>query len=74
MNDLTPVTLNINGVHITTKKSINILGVIFDSKLNWTEQVTSFVYKSKKSLNAIRIIRKCFNTKELVQIVTSTYF
>jgi hypothetical protein len=35
-NDLTPVTLYVNGVNTTTKKSINIIGAIFDSKLNWT--------------------------------------
>ncbi len=55
--DTMPITVIVDGVHIISKKSINILGVIFDSKLNWTEQVTSVIYSANKSLNTIKIIR-----------------
>jgi hypothetical protein len=35
--DIMPITVIVDGVHI------DILGVFFDSKLNWTEQVTSVI-------------------------------
>ena len=32
--------LNINGATVHSKTSMNVLGIIFDSKLNWIDQVT----------------------------------
>ena len=59
---------------INTKKSINVLGVIFDTKLQWSEHVTKALQKANRSLNAIKMIRKFFSTKELVNLVTSNYY
>ena len=33
------VTIRVNGVLVKSKKSINVLGVEFDSKLHWNSQV-----------------------------------
>ena len=73
-NDCAQVNLKIGDCTILTKKSINVLGVIFDSKLQWSEHVAKAVQKSNRSLNALKIIRKFFNTKELIALVTSNYF
>jgi hypothetical protein len=43
-NDLTLVSINLDGMQIRSKKSINIVGVDFVSRLNWSEQVTSVIY------------------------------
>ncbi len=59
---------------IITKKSINVLCVIFDSKLMWSEHIASVIAKSKRSLNSLKIIRKCFSTDELIKSVTSNFF
>ena len=53
---------------------MNILGVQFDSKLTWTEQINKTINKYKKALHAIRIIRKYFNKQELLNLLTSNYF
>ena len=53
---------------------MNVLGVIFDSKLQWTEHVSKAVQKSSRSLNALKIIRKFFNTPELINLVTNNFF
>ena len=37
--DSGPITVNINGIEITSKKTINILGVIFDAKLQWSDHI-----------------------------------
>ena len=56
--DHPPVTLNICNVEIKTKKQMNVLGVIFDSKLQWNNQVQNSIQKSKRALGAINIIKK----------------
>ena len=53
---------------------MNVLGVLFDSKLNWQSHVEQTISKAKKSLHTIRIIKKFFNKDELLQLVTSNYF
>ena len=53
---------------------MNVLGVLFDSKLNWSDQVSSAILKANKSLNAIKLIRKFFSTPELLQLVTSNFY
>ena len=53
---------------------MNVLGVIFDSKLQWHYQVQSAVNKSKKALNAIFLIRKYFSKKQLLSIITSNFY
>ena len=72
--DTAPIQLVINGSLIQSKAQINVLGVIFDQKLQWQEQVASCALKSNRALNAIRLIRKFFTTKELLQLVTSNFF
>ena len=73
-NDCAQVNLKVGENRILTKKSMNVLGVIFDCKLQWSDHVAGALTKSNRSLNAIKIIRKHFSTKELTTLVTSNYF
>ena len=57
-NDHVPISLTINGTIIKSKPSINVLGVQFDSKLSWYDQVNKSINKAKKTLHGINIIRK----------------
>ena len=72
--DTAPITIVLNGVNIKSKKTVNVLGVIFDQKLQWAEHISHCITKSKKALTAIRMIRKFFTTKELLQLVTSNVY
>ncbi len=72
--DCAAVAIKVGEDMINTKKSINVLGVIFDTKLQWSEHVTKALQKANRSLNAIKMIRKFFSTKELVNLVTSNYY
>ena len=47
------VKIVINGKIITSKKTINVLGVVFDSKLQWSNQVSQAINKSKRALHGI---------------------
>ena len=53
---------------------MNVLGVIFDTKLQWHARVQSAITKSKKALNAITLIRKYFSKAQLLNIITACYF
>ena len=49
---------------------MNVLGVIFESKLQWADHIAHALKKSMKALNAIRLIRKFFMQNELLGILT----
>jgi hypothetical protein len=67
-------TLIIDGTSIKTQNDMNILGVTFDTRLQWEKQVAGTITRANKALNAIRLIRRYFNTKELLQLLTSNYY
>ena len=69
--DTPPLVININGEFIISKKVINILGVTFDSKLQWGDQVASTCNKATKAINAIRLIKRFFTKLELLQLITA---
>ena len=50
------------------------MGVKFDSKLSWNDQISQTINKAKKTLHAINLIKKYFNTTELKQLLTSNYY
>ena len=56
--DIAPSFLNVNGVLVKSKKVINVLGILFDSKLQWGPHVEKTIQKAEKALNAIRLLRK----------------
>jgi hypothetical protein len=72
--DQPPIQINIANTSIPSKDRIGVLGVIFDSKLQWHYQIQNTINKSKKALNAIILIRKYFTKKQLLQIITSNYY
>ncbi len=73
-SDTTPVTIILGGERVTSCKHINVLGVTFDSKLNWTTHIYKTVAKCAKSLNAKKIKRKYFTIKEFLMLLSSNYY
>ena len=53
---------------------MNVLGINFDSKLQWDSQVCQAITKAKKALCAIRLIQRYFTNKELLQLITSNFY
>ncbi len=73
-NDVTPISVSSDCVLINTSKNISVCGLLFDWKLNWSDQVSSANIKANKFPNAIKLIRNFFNVQELIQLVTSNYY
>ena len=72
--DTTPIEITLNDTIIKSSKNINFLGVLFDQKMQWTDYVAHCILKSNKALSAIRLIKKNFTTKELLQLITSNFY
>ena len=47
------INLTLKNQILTSKPQMNVLGVTFDSKLNWQAQIESTITKSKRALHAI---------------------
>ena len=73
-NEVKKVSFELNGTVIKSTPQIGVLGVIFDSKLKWTEQVSNVIKKSEKALNAIKIIKNHFDQTELLTLLTSNFY
>ena len=73
-SDCHEINLIINGVTIISKQTINVLGVIFDAKLQWTQHVAKAIKKSKQALHAINMIKKYFTQTELLTLLTSNFY
>ena len=68
-HDCTPLIVDVNGKFLISQKTINVLGVIFDSKLQWAPQIANCVSRSLNALSAIKLIKKLFSKKELFAII-----
>ena len=73
-NDPPRVNVRVENVYVKSKKSINVLGVTFDSKLNWGEHISNTICKAKKSLYALRLLRKFFNFQEMRTLLDSYFY
>ena len=72
--DQPPVEFKLQGVKIKTKKSMNVLGVIFDSKLNWQLHVATAITKAKKALFALRLLKKYFSATEMRLLLDANFY
>ena len=73
-NDQPKITITLQNVRIESRKEMNVLGVVFDSKLNWNAHVASAISKSRKSLYALRLLRKFFNDQEMRTLLDSNFY
>jgi hypothetical protein len=67
-------SLLIDYVLIKSKNEINVLGITFDSKLQWGSQVSRAIRGANNSLQTIKLIGKYFTTPEIVQLLTSNFY
>ena len=53
---------------------MNVLGVTFDSKLNWGIHVAKTISKAKKALYALKMIKKFFTKNEMRKLLDSNFY
>jgi hypothetical protein len=59
------VKITVDGYDIVTKNKMNILGVQFDKRLGWDQEVSGAIQEANRAFSAIKLIRRFFNTNEL---------
>lgn len=73
-NDTAECKIKVNNVEVTSKKEVSVLGIIFDSKLSWSNHVEKAVGKARSSLQALRVIGRFFTTPEKLTLLTSMFY
>ena len=73
-NDSQLVSVSIYDQTVRSKKTMNVLGVVFDCKLTWSEHIAHAIKKSNKSLCALRMLKKYLTPLEMKTIMTSNYY
>ena len=68
------IELAISGKIIKSKKSINVLGIVFNSQMKWNQQVAQAINKSKRALHGIKLIRKYLTKDESKMLLTSNFY
>ena len=68
-----PIEISINNKLIRSYGTMNVLGVTFDSRLNWSAHISNQINKANKALHAIRLIKKYF-TPKILTLLTSNFF
>ena len=53
---------------------MNVLGVIFDSKMQWGDHISLTIKKANTALHAIRLIKHYFTPTELRTLITSNFY
>ena len=72
--DISKGTIKMNGVDVVSKKEISVLGVILDSKLEWSTQVDKASRKARSTLQGLRVISKYFTIPEKLMLLTSLFY
>ncbi len=60
-NDQPTVTIKVQGNSIRSSQTINILGVLFNSKISWGPHMAHAIAKANRAFYAIKIIRNTFH-------------
>ena len=68
------IEIRINDKLIKSKKTINVLRVLFDRKFHWCEQVSQAINKSKRAMHGIKLIRKYLTKSEMKMLLTSNFY
>ena len=63
--------LNINNSIISSEKSVTLLGIEIDNKLNFDKQVSNICRKANNRLNAIGRIQNCLGKKEKEAVINA---
>ena len=53
---------------------MNVLGVIFDSKLTWSTHTANAINKAKKALFALRLIKRFFTESEMRTLLDANFY
>ncbi len=68
------VKIRVGDVLVRSSKSMKVLGLTFDHKLDWTQQVHQTIMKTNRLYHGLWHIKKFLNPTQLRSAVTAYYF
>jgi len=74
MKSKSPLQLVVDGWTVTSRPDMKVLGLCFDTNLEWTRQVSNVVLKTNRMLFGLRTVRKYLTPKQAQQVITAFYF
>jgi hypothetical protein len=66
--------LILGGEKVQVLKEIKVLGLVFDSKLNWYQQTMLAIEKANKAKQGLRLVSKYFSKTEMINLATSLFY
>ena len=66
--------IKVDNSWIDSTQDMRVLGITFDSRLDWAKQVDESILKARKSAQALRRLKDYFTDKEKNTLVTSLVF
>ena len=66
--------LMVNNRMIASKNEMNVLGIAFDSKLDWEKQISKAILKTNRMLHGLRKIWRFLDSAQAQQVITSFYY
>jgi hypothetical protein len=67
-HNTTPISINIGDEVVRSKKKYNVLGVVFNSKLQCSDYMLTVINKVSRAFNANKLKKNYFKTTELLQL------
>jgi len=64
----------IGEINIKSKNNMNVLGVLFNQNLKWSDHVEKNLNSCQRVLHGLKVVRKYFTIEKFLQILTSFLF
>jgi hypothetical protein len=68
------LSFDYEGFQLESVTTMNVLGVMFDNKLSWTEHLKKAKSACQRFKPALRHLKSRLNSKELLKVITSHYY
>jgi len=65
------LSIKLDGCEVKSKTTMKVLGVIFDSKQDWSAHINDVINKVSKTQFGLRCLKKYLSINELLNLVTS---
>jgi hypothetical protein len=72
--DTSRAKLKLGDITVESQPQIGVLGIIIDNRLTWDQQIHKVITDSRKSLQAVRLVRSYFTKEETIKLVTSLVY
>ena len=64
----------LNQIRIESKSEMKVLGIVFDSRLEWSGQVEKSIAAARQATQALGLVRKFFTNQEMSKLITAVVY